>query len=107
MSVYMILSYDVFDQKRFAQYRAAAALMVPQFNGKILASQPNPSPLNEKKSPDHMTLVEFETLQDVEQMQRSDLMNSVMALRVESAETDVHMLFSKVSNDGNPEGRTL
>ncbi|OUS20406.1 hypothetical protein DI396_03785 [Litorivita pollutaquae] len=93
MSVYLVLSYDVFDQKRFAQYRTAAALVVPQFNGKILSSQQNPGITTGASTPSHMSLVKFDTIEDLRSLRNSKRSRSLLALRVESAETSVHVLY--------------
>ncbi len=93
MSVYLVLSYQVFDQKRFAQYRAAAALLVPQFNGKILASQANPEQPQSADSISHMSLVRFDTIEDMKEMAHNAMTGSVMALRISSAETRTHVLY--------------
>lgn len=93
MSVYVVLSYEVFDQKRFAQYRAAAALLIPQFNGKILASQANPEQPQSADSISHMSLVQFDTVEDMKEMAHNAMNGSVMALRISSAETRTHVLY--------------
>ncbi len=101
MSVYVVLSYEVFDQKRFAQYRAAAALLVPQFNGKILASQANPEHPDSGRGISHMSLVEFDTVADMKAMTQNAMTGSVMALRISSAETRTHVLYGDSETPAN------